>query len=107
MLVKRDGTRQEFDREKLLRSIMIPTRKRNVPMSELVELVDRIEARLFEHQEVATRELGQWVLDELAAIDSVAFVRFASVYHDFDDPAQFAELVKSMMGVTRVPSSTP
>lgn len=81
---------------------MIPTRKRNVPTSELVELVDRIEARLFDHQEVSTRELGQWVLDELSTIDSVAFIRFASVYHDFDDPVQFAELVKSMMGAPRL-----
>jgi transcriptional repressor NrdR len=96
MLVKRDGSRQEFDREKLLRSIMIPTRKRNVPTSALVDLVDRIEARLFENQEVTTRELGQWVLDELAGIDAVAFIRFASVYHEFDEPDQFVNLVRSL-----------
>jgi len=98
-VVKRDGARQEFDREKLLRSMLLAARKRKVATVLLQHVADRMETRLFDanEQEVSTRQLGEWVMEELSRIDAVAFVRFASVYHEFDDPAQFTEIVTEMM----------
>jgi len=95
MVVKRDGTRQPFSRQKLLNGIMLALRKRPVGRMEVEELVDCIEAKLAEQYrlEVPSRELGEIVMGELMHLDPVAYVRFASVYRQFDNPEQFvAEL---------------
>ena len=95
MVVKRDGLRQEFDREKALNSMVVACRKRPVSLEELRDSVSRIERDLFDsfEGEVLSTEVGDRVMRTLADLDSVAFVRFASVYQEFDSPQQFAEMV--------------
>ena len=98
MVVKRSGGREEYDREKLLRSISLACRKRPVPVEAVRAVVDRVEREAYDQgeAEITSAELGESVLAELLELDKVAFVRFASVYREFDDPAQFAEIVRSI-----------
>ncbi len=98
MVVKRQGGREEFDREKLLRSMTVACRKRPVPMEAVKAAADRVEREAYDQgeSEISTADIGEQVLGELLGLDKVAFVRFASVYREFDDPAQFAEIVKSI-----------
>ncbi len=93
--VKRDGSREEFDRNKVFESMRVACGKRPVSMDTLREAAGRIERDLFQEfeDEVATREIGNRVMRELASIDSVGFVRFASVYKEFETVDDFAEMV--------------
>lgn len=96
-VVKRDGGRQPFDRKKLLSSIMKSCAKRPVSAERLEELVDDVEriAGQNPHREISSREIGERVLDGLRQLDSVAYVRFASVYREFDDLKSFYEELRS------------
>lgn len=100
VVVKKDGSREDFDREKLLRGILTACRKRPVPMEVMRDVVYRIERDLYDLlvHEVATAEIGERVLAEIAKVDSVAFVRFASVYRDFSNPQEFIAFVQSIQG---------
>lgn len=92
---KKDGTIEPFDREKLMKSLMKATAKRSVSFTQLSDLIDEIEYYLHADfkSEVSTQELGELVLARLLSIDKVAYVRFASVYRDFQDVDEFyAEL---------------
>ena len=94
VVVKRSGKRFPFDREKLVRSISIATRKRDVDVTTIEKLVDEITRRLEKssEEEIPTEHIGQLVMETLKEVDDVAFVRFASVYRDFkgvDDFSQF------------------
>ncbi|RYG34976.1 transcriptional repressor NrdR [bacterium] len=95
-VVKRDGTREEFDREKCLYSMTVACRKRGVPVDRLREAVGRVERDLFREAdaEVATSKVGESVLRELRGIDPVAFVRFASVYREFGTPEDFHSIIE-------------
>lgn len=103
MVVKRSGGREEYDREKLLRSISLACRKRPVSVEAIRGVVDRVERDAYDQgeAEITSAQLGENVLEELLDLDKVAFVRFASVYREFDDPAQFAEIVKSIKPRTK------
>ena len=94
-VVKRDGSREEFDRNKVFESMRIACGKRPVSVETLHEAGGRIERDLFQEfeDEVKTREIGNRVMRELAAIDTVGYVRFASVYKEFETVADFAEIV--------------
>jgi transcriptional repressor NrdR len=94
-VVKRDGSRQEFDRNKVFESMRVACGKRPVSVDTLREAAGRIERDLFQEfeDEVATPEIGNRVMGELAHIDSVGFVRFASVYKEFETVDDFAEMV--------------
>ncbi len=95
MVIKRDGSRQPYDRSKLIAGVMLACRKRPVSRDAIEALVDRIEARIGEEYrlEIPAPELGEMILEQLKELDPVAYVRFASVYRKFDSPAQFvAEL---------------
>ncbi len=98
MVIKRDGLRQEFDREKALTSMVIACRKRPVSLNDIREAVSRIERDLFDSfdSEVLSTEVGDRVMSSLGELDPVAFVRFASVYREFDCPQQFAEMVSQL-----------
>ena len=98
MVIKRDGLRQEFDREKALTSMVIACRKRPVSLHDLREAVLRIERDLFDtfDSEVLSTEVGDRVMSSLGELDPVAFVRFVSVYREFDCPQQFAEMVSQL-----------
>jgi len=96
--VKRDGTRQEFDRDKCMRSLLIACRKRPVPVEKLKAAVERVERDLFEEYEteVPTQAIGGRILQELKEIDPVAYVRFASVYLEFQNLEDFRQILDSM-----------
>jgi transcriptional repressor NrdR len=104
LIVKKDGRREPFDRAKLMRGIMAACQKRPVSLGRLEEAVGDIQARLMEYadREIPSRELGELVMDALKQIDSVAYVRFASVYRDFKDLPDFVRALESLM-----PSAPP
>ena len=91
MVIKKDGTRQEFDRSKILQGLIKACEKRAVPLSRLEELVSGIEQTLRNsmEQEVSSHTIGEMVMEELRRIDQVAYVRFASVYRQFRDIQSF------------------
>ena len=87
MLIKRDGTRQPYSRDKLLAGVMKACEKRPVSQQRLEQLVDQVEQKLFGtlESEVSSKTIGEMVMEELREIDEVAYVRFASVYRQFKD----------------------
>ncbi|WP_005032227.1 transcriptional regulator NrdR [Holophaga foetida] len=105
LIVKKDGRREPFDRQKLSRGIMAACQKRPVSLAQQEELVSDIQARLLEHpdREIASRDLGELVMDGLKALDSVAYVRFASVYRQFKDLPDFVKALEGMMAGVQPP----
>lgn len=99
MVVKKDGRREEFNRNKLLGGVLKASEKRPIPTKRLDELVTRIESRLHqtEEREISTSDIGNLVMDELRELDPVAFVRFASVYRKFEDIGAFMEEVQNLL----------
>ncbi|MCL2026092.1 MAG: transcriptional regulator NrdR [Leptospirales bacterium] len=98
MVVKKDRTRQPFDRNKVLRGIMKAVEKRPVS-SETIDLtVDSVEALVRKNydKEVNSIEIGRLIIEELKGVDEVAYIRFASVYKDFKDAESFEEEVKNL-----------
>lgn len=87
IVVKKDGTRQEFSREKILRGLIRACEKRPVSLDKLEEIVDEVERDLRGDgiSEVESKEVGELVIEQLANVDEVAYVRFASVYRQFKD----------------------
>lgn len=98
IVIKRDGHKEPFDRQKLMRGLMAATVKRDVPVERLSTLIDDIEATLRDHGslEVNSSELGSMVLRRLLSVDKVAYVRFASVYRDFKDIEEFSEELRGL-----------
>ncbi|MCX7159700.1 MAG: transcriptional regulator NrdR, partial [Proteobacteria bacterium] len=94
-LVKKDGSRTDFDRDKLAGSMMLALRKRQVATDKVDAAIDRIEEKLRQtgERELATAKVGELVMRELAKLDKVAYIRFASVYRSFDTPDDFREAV--------------
>lgn len=97
-LAKRDGSTEPYDRQKLIRSIQLPCAKRPVSMAEIEGIVDQVEDELSRQgrDEVESRRVGEMVMDRLRTLDHVAYVRFASVYRDFQDLGDFAEEVRDL-----------
>src|SRR5271168_1585250 len=99
MVVKKDGRREKFDRQKVLSGLLKASEKRPISMGRLADMVDMVEARLTDSpdREISTIEIGELLMDGLRELDKIAYVRFASVYRDFqDEEALFTEL-KSLM----------
>ena len=98
-VVKKDGRRESFDREKLLTGLLRACEKRPVPRRDLVEIVDSVESTLAarEVREISTEEIGNLVIEELRRLDQVAYVRFASVYRRFEDVNQFMDELKTLL----------
>jgi transcriptional repressor NrdR len=94
-VVKKDGKREPFDRAKLERAIGHATRKREIPADKVDRLVSGIQRR-FETQgdEVPSAKIGEAVMEGLRALDHVAYIRFASIYKDFSEPGDFAEIAQ-------------
>jgi transcriptional repressor NrdR len=99
MVVKKDGTRQPFDSQKLLRGMMKACEKRPIQISQLEEIVEEVESLLQERpdKEISVAEVGQLVMDRLRDLDKVAYVRFASVYREFKDVAEFRQELENLM----------
>jgi transcriptional repressor NrdR len=97
-VVKKNGNRTEFDREKLRASMMLALRKRNVSIESIEAALARIEDKLFTsgNREVTTTRIGELVMRELKRLDKVAYVRFASVYRSFEDVDEFSRLIKEI-----------
>lgn len=97
-VLKRDGSAEEFDREKLVKSLQIACAKRPVSASQVETLADEIEDHLSQQAgvEVPTALLGELVMDRLKPLDRVAYVRFASVYRNFQDIEEFQVFVDDL-----------
>ena len=97
-VVKKDGKREEYSRDKLHRSLMIACAKRPVPADRLEEAVNEIEAQLFRlgTAEVPTETVGELVMQKLRELDEVAYIRFASVYRNFADLEEMREAMEGM-----------
>ena len=99
MLVKKDGTRERFDRQKLVAGLLKACEKRPVSVASVEGVADRVEAQLQERpeKEMSTQEVGNVVMDELKRLDKVAYVRFASVYRHFRDLGEFMTELKDLL----------
>jgi transcriptional repressor NrdR len=98
MVIKKDGTAEPFDRGKLMRGLMVATTKRNVSVEQLEALIDDVESELHNsfRSEVGSRQVGDMVLLRLRNLDRVAYVRFASVYKEFQDLDEFTSELKAL-----------
>ena len=98
MVVKKDGRREPFNRQKIMAGLLKAVQKRPVSVAQLEKIVDEIEARLAEKvdREMTGTEIGELIMERLHEIDEVAYVRFASVYRQFKDVSQFVEEVKGL-----------
>ena len=95
IVIKSDGSSEAFDRQKLLRGLLIACAKRPINHEQIDEIIDDIEFELRNNQvnEVESGELGEMALDRLSHIDDVAYIRFASVYKDFQSVEEFTEAI--------------
>ena len=101
MVVKKDGTRERFDRQKLVQGLLKACEKRPVSVAALETIADRVEATLQDRpeKEMATGDIGSFVMEELRKLDKVAYVRFASVYKHFRDIGEFWDELKGLLNV--------
>jgi transcriptional repressor NrdR len=99
MVVKKDGRRERFDREKVMAGLLKACEKRPVPIKALEAVADKAEAMIQEspEREVPTQRVGEFLMDSLRDLDKVAFVRFASVYREFKDVDQFMATLKGLL----------
>ena len=99
MVVKKDGTRERFDRQKLVNGLLKACEKRPVSLTSIEAVADRVESTLQDRpeREIATAEVGGFVMDELRKLDKVAYVRFASVYRHFRDIGEFMDEIKGLV----------
>jgi len=99
MAVKKDGTRERFDRQKLVNGLLKACEKRPVSLTSVEAIADRIETMLQERaeREIGTVEIGAYVMEELKKLDKVAYVRFASVYRHFRDIGEFMDEIKGLV----------
>ena len=99
MVIKKDGRREKFDRQKVLNGLIRACEKRPVSMARLAELVDDVESALLEspERELPTTRIGELLMDRLRSLDKIAYVRFASVYRDFQDIEEFLSELKNLM----------
>ncbi|MFO7915490.1 MAG: transcriptional regulator NrdR [Candidatus Krumholzibacteriales bacterium] len=100
MVIKKDGNRERYSREKILEGLLKACEKRPVSMTALEELIDEVEREMSKkvRDEIPTEELGNAIINRLAKIDQVAYVRFASVYREFKDISQFMDELKGLIG---------
>jgi transcriptional repressor NrdR len=103
IVIKKDGSREEFSREKLLRGLIRACEKRPVPLEKLESLVEEIERKLRQKgaAEVPSKEIGEMVMERLMKVDEVAYVRFASVYRQFKDISVFVRELEDLLNRSR------
>src|ERR1700716_2782470 len=99
MVIKKDGRREKFDRQKVLAGLLRACEKRPIGMAKLADIVDSVEIKLADtaDRELSTTEIGEMLMDSLKGLDKIAYVRFASVYRDFQDVEAFLDELKSVM----------
>ena len=98
MVVKRDGRREPFDRGKVMRGMTVACEKRPVPTDNLEAITDHIERDVVDMgvMEIESAKIGEMAAEELRKVDQVAYVRFASVYRQFEDVGQFKDIVEGL-----------
>ncbi|MDP5240529.1 transcriptional regulator NrdR [Uliginosibacterium sp. 31-16] len=98
LIVKKNGSRAEYEREKLLGSMRLALRKRPVTVESVEAALDRIEGKLLSlgEREIPSEKLGELVMRELKKLDKVAYIRFASVYRNFEDAEEFSEAIREV-----------
>lgn len=99
VVIKRDMSRQQFDRNKVLSGIIHACEKRPIPLNRMEEIVDAIEADLYQSmsKEIDSNTIGEKVMEKLKDLDEVAYIRFASVYQRFDDLNTFMEVLEKLI----------
>ena len=99
MVVKKDGRREKFERQKVLGGLLRACEKRPISMAKLSELVNKVESKVSDSpdREISTTEIGEYLMDSLRDMDKIAYVRFASVYRDFQDEQAFFNELKNLM----------
>lgn len=103
MVAKKDGRREKFERQKVLNGLIKACEKRPIPISKLADIVDKIESKLADtaEREITTTEIGGVLMDELRQLDKIAYVRFASVYRDFQDEQAFLTELEDLLRTRR------
>ena len=98
VVIKKDGTREVFDRAKVLDGLLKACEKRAIPYEEIEKRADKVEANLrnLNKAEITSNDIGESVMEELISLDQVAYVRFASVYREFKDVNQLMDIVKNL-----------
>jgi transcriptional repressor NrdR len=98
MVIKKDGRREKFDRQKVMTGLLKASEKRPISMGKLAEIIDEVETRLSEtpDREMPTTAVGEMLMARLRALDKIAYVRFASVYRDFQDVDAFLAEVSEL-----------
>jgi transcriptional repressor NrdR len=98
-VIKTEGKREPFDREKLERSLSVACRKRPVDNTQIEKLASAIQRQLetLGESEIESKQIGEFVMDGLKALDSVAYIRFASVYKDFSEAKDFEDFAGSVV----------
>ena len=99
MVIKKDGRREKFDRQKVLNGLLKAAEKRPISMAKLSDLVNQVEAKVTDSpdREISTTEIGEYLMEALRNEDKIAYVRFASVYRDFQDEQAFFNELKALM----------
>ncbi len=103
IVIKKDGTRQEFSREKIIRGLIKACEKRPVPLEKIEGIAVEVENELRNSgtSEIESKEIGEMVMDRLSVIDDVAYVRFASVYRQFKDISVFLDELKDLINTDK------
>ena len=99
VVIKKDRTREQYDRRKIEDGVMRACYKRAIPMKDISDTIDAVEAEIFrrEGKEIESRLIGELVMDKLRKLDAVAYVRFASVYREFKDAETFLDELKKFL----------
>jgi len=100
MVIKKDGRREPFDRNKIIAGVIKACEKRPISIDKLEDMADKIEQHLQKNfeKEVKTKDIGELVMKKLAELDEIAYVRFASVYRQFKDINQFMKELRQLLG---------
>ena len=95
MVIKKDGSKELYDRQKLKRAMMLAVAKRDIETEEIATIINNLEAeRSTSKNEITSKQIGDDILKSLKNVDSVAYIRFASVYKSFDDLEDFKKFVE-------------
>ena len=99
MVVKKDGRRERFDRQKILNGLLKACEKRPIPIAKLAELVDQVETAMMSEseRELSSTAIGEILMTRLRELDKIAYVRFASVYRDFQDEEAFFNEIRRLI----------
>jgi len=100
LIIKKDGRREQYSRDKLKKGVLIACQKRNVSMDRIGKLLDKVESKIMSNdkREIEAKKVGLWVMKELKKLDKIAYIRFASVYREFEDVTRFKEELNKLIG---------